>query len=118
MNTNPKAKRILCFGDSNTWGYIPGTKHQRYSSDVRWTGVLQNLLGNDYEVIEEGLNSRAINHSDSRLGKEQRNAINYIIACLDSHDPIDHIIVCLGANELKAELKLSSEEVGLELKNL
>ena len=50
-------KRILCFGDSNTWGYIPGTG-ERYAPDVRWTGVAQKLLGDDYLLIEEGLNGR------------------------------------------------------------
>ena len=48
------AKRILCFGDSNTWGAIP-LSEERYPSDVRWTGVLQGLLGSEWTVIEEGL---------------------------------------------------------------
>ena len=49
---------ILCYGDSNTWGYIPGTIRERYEPDVRWTGVAQKLLGSDYLLIEEGLNGR------------------------------------------------------------
>lgn len=69
MNTNPKAKRILCFGDSNTWGYIPGTNYDRYSVDVRWTGILQEKLGRDYEVIEDGVNSRTIVAVIQDLGK-------------------------------------------------
>jgi len=41
MNTNPLAKRILCFGDSNTWGRIPGDDNTaRFPSNKRWTGVL------------------------------------------------------------------------------
>lgn len=118
MNTNPQAKRILCFGDSNTWGYIPGTKHQRYPANIRWTGVLQDALGLDYEVIEEGLNSRGIVKGDGRPGKEQRSAMEYILACLDTHDPLDYVIVCLGANELKAEFQLSAEEVGDNMSTL
>jgi len=118
MNINPNAKRVLCFGDSNTWGYIPGTKHERYPANVRWTGVLQQLLGDDFEVIEEGLNSRGIIKGDSRPGKEQRSAMEYILACLDSHDPLDHIVICLGANELKAEFDLSAEEVGKNVEML
>jgi hypothetical protein len=59
MNTTPSAINILCYGDSNTWGKIPGTTPaQRYPVDVRWTGLLQTRLGIGYEVIEEGLNSR------------------------------------------------------------
>jgi lysophospholipase L1-like esterase len=112
MNINPNAKRVLCFGDSNTWGYIPGTKHERYPANIRWTGVLQQSLGDDFEIIEEGLNSRGIIKGDSRPGKEQRSAMEYILACLDSHDLLDHVVICLGANELKAEFELSAEEVG------
>ena len=50
-------RRILCYGDSNTWGYIPASG-ARYEPDVRWTGVAQRLLGSDYTLIEEGMNGR------------------------------------------------------------
>ena len=50
-------KTVLCFGDSNTWGYDPATQ-ERFSREVRWVGVLQNELGSDYEVIGEGCNGR------------------------------------------------------------
>ena len=70
MNTNPKAKRILCFGDSNTWGRIPGKKFRRFPVDQRWTGILQKLLGEDYEVIEEGLTARVVvGEAHERRGK-------------------------------------------------
>ena len=118
MNTNPAAKRVLCFGDSNTWGYIPGSKHQRYPADVRWPGQLQKLLGPGFEVIEEGLNSRGISHGDPRPGKEGRSALDYIIPCLDTHDPLDCVVVFLGTNELKSELSLTAEQIGADLKNL
>jgi len=118
MNINPEAKRILCFGDSNTWGYMPGSKHNRYSADLRWTGILQGLLGTSYEVIEEGLNSRGITKGDPRPGKEGRSSIEYIIPCLDSHDPLDYIVVFLGTNELKSEFNLSAEGVGENLEML
>ncbi|NTW45428.1 MAG: hydrolase [Candidatus Moranbacteria bacterium] len=116
MNTNPAAKRILCFGDSNTWGYVPGTDHERYPSDIRWPGALQSMLGSRVEIIEEGLNSRGILKGDSRPGKEGRSSLEYIIPCLDSHDPIDVVIVFLGTNELKFEFGLSSREIGENLR--
>ena len=50
-------KRILCFGDSNTWGYDPATQ-DRFDRATRWPGVLREQLGTGYEVIEEGLNGR------------------------------------------------------------
>lgn len=118
MQTNPTAKRILCFGDSNTWGYIPGTKAERYPANIRWTGVLQNLLGNNYEIIEEGLNSRTIKENDNRPGKEGRIAMDYIIPCLDTHNPLDYILIMLGSNELKSEFNLSAKDIGDNLKSL
>lgn len=50
-------KSILCFGDSNTWGWNPGNA-SRYSLDQRWPGLLMKELGPDYYVIEEGLSGR------------------------------------------------------------
>jgi lysophospholipase L1-like esterase len=50
-------KTILCYGDSNTWGYSPSTQ-DRYGRDERWSGVLRKELGADYLVIEEGLGGR------------------------------------------------------------
>ncbi len=47
-------KTVLCFGDSNTWGYIPGGDCDRYAPDVRWPGVMQAALGtDDFTIIEE-----------------------------------------------------------------
>ena len=48
-------KNILCYGDSNTWGFIPGTG-ERLEKDRRWTGVVQNRLGSGYRIIEDGIN--------------------------------------------------------------
>ena len=48
---------ILCFGDSNTWGYKPD-KSGRYDENIRWTGLLQKKLGSGYHIIEEGLCGR------------------------------------------------------------
>ena len=61
-------KRIMCFGDSNTWGANPGTGN-RYADDVRWTGVLQRELGEDYQVIEEGYNGRTSIFDDVLEGR-------------------------------------------------
>ena len=94
-------KRVLCFGDSNTWGYISGTDHQRYGIDERWTRVLGKLLGSDYEIIEEGLNSRTLFTIDERPGKEGRQGFGYLKPCLDTHDKIDIMVLFLGTNELK-----------------
>jgi lysophospholipase L1-like esterase len=118
MNINTSAERIMVFGDSLSWGYMPGTKHQRFAADIRWPGKLQQLLGDDYEIIEENLNSRGIENGDPRPGKEGRRALDYIEACLDSQDPLDQVVVMLGTNELKYEMNMSAEQVGESMEKL
>lgn len=118
MVTNPDAKRILVFGDSLSWGYVPNSNHVRLPANIRWPGHLQDLLGNGYEVIEEALNSRAIENIDSRPGKEGRRALDYIIGCLDSHDPLDYVIVQLGSNELKHEYANTADAIGQQMRGL
>ena len=103
--------RILCYGDSNTWGYISGTDHERYLED-RWTKILQKNLGSNFEIIEEGLNSRTLTSDDKRPGKEGRNGYKYLLPCLDTHDPIDLVVLMLGTNELKCEYNKTPEEIG------
>ncbi len=104
--------RILCYGDSNTWGYISGSNHERYGNKERWTKILAESLGNDFEIIEEGLNSRTLTSNDTRLGKEGKNGYEYLIPCLDTHDPIDLVILMLGTNELKATYNKTAKEIG------
>jgi lysophospholipase L1-like esterase len=98
-------KRILCFGDSNTWGQVPLKVHvkQRYPQSVRWTGIMQELLGSGFAVIEEGLNGRTTGLEDGF--REGRNARTYLPACLDSHVPFDFLIIMLGTNDLKPKFK-------------
>ena len=98
-------RRVLCFGDSLTWGWIPveeGVPTLRFPRDVRWTGVLAAHLGDGYEVIEEGLSARtttADDPTDPRL-----NGSNYLPACLASHLPLDLVILMLGTNDTKVNL--------------
>ena len=91
-------KNILCFGDSNTWGYVPGTGN-RYPKQIRWTGLLQNLLGDSFFIIEEGLNGRTTVLDDpTRIAK---NGMTYLRPCLDSQAPIDLVVMMLGTNDCK-----------------
>lgn len=104
--------RILCYGDSNTWGYISGSDHQRYGNNERWTRILAKLLGDEFEVIEEGLNSRTLTSNDTRPGKEGKNGYEYLLPCLDTHDPIDLVVLMLGTNELKSAYNKTAKEIG------
>lgn len=102
------AKSILCYGDSNTYGYNPANG-MRYPSDVRWTGRLQTLLGNGYKVIEEGCNGRTTVYDDPDAGWQ--NGLEYLKPCLDSHKPVDLVILMLGGNDLKETFHASAEEI-------
>lgn len=107
--------RILCYGDSNTWGFVSGTAHQRYGVSERWTSILSELLGNEFEVIEEGLNSRTLTSDDVRPGKVGKNGYDYLIPCLDTHDPIDLVVLMLGTNELRKDYHNTATEIGEKL---
>jgi lysophospholipase L1-like esterase len=106
---------ILCYGDSNTWGYTPGTG-KRYERHERWTGVLQQSLGNSAIVIEEGLNGRTTVLDDPT--KPFRNGKDYLIPCLDSHAPLDLVILMLGTNDLKHRFGMSALDIGRNVATL
>lgn len=106
-------KRILCFGDSLTFGKVPGPT-KRYPADIRWTGVLQGLLGDRYEVIEEGLRGRTTNLDDPEsIG---RNGLTYFQSSVLSHLPLDLIIILLGTNDLKARFNRNVAEIASAIK--
>lgn len=95
-------KRILCFGDSLTWGYDPSTG-TRLEPECRWTGVLDELTGTRCIVIEEGQNGRTIATDDPEEG--EKNGIKYIIPCLESQSPLDVMVLMLGTNDLKRKFE-------------
>lgn len=103
-------KRILCFGDSNTWGHNAVTG-ERYDEDTRWTGRLQNLLGPGYTVIEEGQRGRTTVWDDPV--DNRMSGISYLWPCLDSHAPLDLVVIMLGSNDLKLQWNVHPKSVAL-----
>jgi lysophospholipase L1-like esterase len=101
-------KRIVCYGDSNTWGYDPATR-RRFPADVRWTGVLARELGSGYQIIEEGLNGRTTILDDP--WEPERNGKTYLRPCLESHQPLDLVTIMLGTNDLKARHRVSASDI-------
>ena len=93
-------KTILCYGDSNTYGYNPVTGG-RWSEDIRWTGRLQQLLGDEYKVIEEGCNGRTTMYKAP--GEGWKSGLEYLKPCLNSHKPVDAVVMMLGTNDLKMD---------------
>lgn len=101
-------KTILCYGDSNTWGFNPVTQ-QRFSIGERWTGVLAQELGPAFRVVEEGLNGRTTVWDDPIEG--YKNGKEYLIPCLESHCPIDLVTIMLGTNDLKKRFSVSAYDI-------
>lgn len=96
-------KTILCFGDSNTFGTNPkGGRHER---QVRWPGRLAQLLGDGYYVIEEGMGGRTTVWDDPL--EPNRCGIQFLPVALQSHKPLDLVVICLGTNDCKAHFQAS-----------
>ena len=101
-------KTVLCYGDSNTYGYDPRTGF-RYPASVRWTCRLAALLGDDYHVVEEGCNGRTTVFDDPVEG--WKNGLGYLKPCLNSHKPVDIVVMMLGSNDLKETFHASPEQI-------
>ena len=108
-------KNILCFGDSNTWGFVPGAFDpetlymKRYSIRERWPGLLRGILSEDFHIIEEGLNGRTTNVEYPDLSG--RSGTSYILPCLYSHSPLDLVILNIGINDTKVIFDRSMMEI-------
>ena len=108
-------KTILCFGDSNTWGDPPGGLG-RYEWGVRWPGRMQHVLGGEFRVIEEGLCGRTTAFDDPLW--KQRNGLTFLPIALETHSPIDLLIIMLGTNDVKARFNHTPFTIGQGLAEL
>lgn len=109
-------KRVLCFGDSLTWGFDPDTR-TRFPEGSRWPVILGELLkektGADVQIIEEGQCGRTIATEDPAEG--EKNGLSYIGPCLESHTPLDLVIIMLGSNDCKRKFAYSSMDIAGEM---
>jgi lysophospholipase L1-like esterase len=99
---------LLCYGDSNTYGWIP-VAGGRFPRDVRWPGVLAAALGDGWHVIEEGLPGRTTVFDDPF--DPPRNGRAYLEPCLRSHDPVDLLVLYLGTNDLSPRFTRTAAEI-------
>lgn len=100
-------KTILCFGDSNTWGYHADLP-RRYSIDERWTMRLQALLTPHYRIIEEGQNSRTTVFEDPF--ESGKRGLDYLLPCLESHHP-DFVVILLGTNDVQTRFNATPSDI-------
>lgn len=114
-------KHILCLGDSNTHGYCADPADCadggiRFNERERWTRLLQEKLGEDYLVIEEGLSGRTTCFDDPI--HEGLSALDYIYPCLKSHEDISLLIIMLGTNDTKDRFYASAACIALGMARL
>lgn len=99
-------KKVLCFGDSNTYGFIPQSG-LRYDKNTRWTGVLQALCGSDFSIIEAGCNNRTA-FVDTPAGAEQTGY--KILPEYFTKDYFDIVVLAIGINDLQLFFRPTLEE--------
>lgn len=109
-------RHIVCLGDSNTHGYSPEAPSFRFGEEERWTCLLQALLGRDYLVVEEGLPGRTTVFEDPV--EEEMPALPYLYPCLNSHAPVDLLVIMLGTNDTKERLGANACAIGKGLTRL
>lgn len=99
-------KRILCYGDSNTWGWTP-MSGERYDETIRWPARLRTILGPNYEIEEEGLPGRTTIFEDPLM--PYCNGNTYMPGCLYTNAPIDLLVFMLGTNDFQMHFTGSPE---------
>ena len=111
-------KQVLCFGDSNTWGYN-GENGERFPWGVRWTSLLQEKFAERNEevrIIEEGLVGRTTVFEDPL--RDGRRGTALFPAILETHAPVDVIVLMLGTNDCKTVFKASAKVIGAGIERL
>ncbi|MBQ3391802.1 MAG: hypothetical protein IJG52_00130 [Lachnospiraceae bacterium] len=116
MKITDGRKTIVCFGDSNTYGYDPADGG-RYDEKTRWTGRLQAMLGEGFKIIEEGQNGRTIACEDPWEWGTKRG-LDYVLPMIETHKPIDLLIVMLGTNDLKRKFGLPAADIAGSMQNM
>ena len=113
-------RNVLCFGDSNTHGTCAMHRigdRERFGRDIRWPGVMAATLGPDWHVVEEGHPGRNAVFDDPIDGAH-KNGLAVLPALLESHRPLDLVIVMLGTNDLKARFGIPATDVAFGIERL
>ena len=114
-------KHIVCYGDSNTHGFCADPADSadggiRFNEDERYPCVLQKMLGDDYIVLEEGMNGRTSSFDDPLI--EGANGLSAIVQTLKCHEPVDLLIIMLGTNDTKSCFGQCSKGIAYGLRRI
>jgi lysophospholipase L1-like esterase len=117
--------RILAFGDSNTWGWIPvatGFPAKRYPDEVRWPGVLQAELRKSMPkatVVVDALSGRTVNTSypepQNGIDGAEFKGISRIVSAVAAALPLDLVIIMLGTNDARSDLAVPPANVARDV---
>lgn len=113
-------RTVLCFGDSNTHGaraLRTVVDRRRFDKPMRWTSIMAQSLGAQFDVISEGHPGRTAVFDDPIDGAH-RNGLRMLQTALESHRPLDLVIVMLGTNDLKARFNASAHDIALGIQRL
>lgn len=108
-------KYIMCYGDSNTYGYNPHTGF-RFEENIRWTGRLAQLLGPEYKIIEEGLNGRTTCVTPPE--EIFKNGMYCVEPCVRTHMPLDLMVIMLGSNDMKKIFAQTEKKIGEHMRQI
>ena len=108
-------KTLVCYGDSNTYGYNPHNS-LRYDDSVLWTNKLQNYLKDKYKVYNEGLNGRTTAYD--RPDVDEKNGLKTLTPTLDKYETIDALLIMLGTNDCNNFMHLSIDDIKIGLEQL
>ena len=110
-----KMKKILCYGDSNTFGFNP-KNNSRYDDNTRWTALLQKKLGAEYNVINEGMPNRTgfVDNPEGVLFSSQK----HFPETLSKIDSLYILILAIGTNDLMFQYDVTFDTVEKGLDNL
>lgn len=115
---------ILCYGDSHVWGAMPGvfdTKTMlagRFEKQQRWTTIMQDILGEQYDVVTDCLNGRTTLVDEMTPGRPFRNGLTLLPRSLEMHYPVDVVVLMLGTNDLKLQYNQSAQAITANMKQL
>ncbi len=115
LSVKVNMKKIICYGDSNTFGFNP-KDGSRFDENTRWTSVLQNNIGTEYKVINEGMCNRTgfVNNPDGFIFSGAKHFAEFVSKLKNT----DILILWIGTNDLMFQYNINIETVENGLKNL
>jgi len=108
-------RHILCYGDSNTWGY-DAVSGGRFDDDLRWPMQLARQLGEEWLLAENGVNGRTTVFEAPI--NEGLNGLTHLVPAMLAHAPLDLLLLMLGTNDCKQRFSATAQNIADGLRRL